>query len=229
MLAYDKQSGFDVTTGELMTRLESSNAFELFRCDHLDHAAGGLTSNRCESTPHAAGDSVLVGIGNSLVLEDTAALRLVKELARILPDDFCVINLEHSFSLLPEILESHRFVFIVDSMVCDGPPGTILILPLTDEVLAQKNVDQDINFRFSSTHSISWFDEIKLARLQERFQGEIIFIGIESSIAFERGDRLAALFSHAVDAAKDVLLSRERLMKSLSILPFEFLTPAHSK
>jgi|AGTN01.1.fsa_nt_gi hypothetical protein len=209
---------------------ESSNAFELFRCDHIKHIPEAEESKLCESVAQRVlGDSVLVGIGNALVLEDTPALRLVKELAKVLPDCFCTINLEHNFALLPEILKSHRSVYIVDSLLCDGPAGTIMFMPLTDEVLVNKNVDREIDFQFGSTHSISWFDEIKLARLQGLLHDSVTFVGIESSIIFEQDDRCCELFHQAVDLVEKVLLSQQDSLRPFSILPSKTRIPSCSK
>ena len=70
------------------------------------------------------GELIFVGVGSSLSLEDTPALHLVGDLAR-LHKDVCAVNLEHSFWLLPDILRTHKSIYIVDSFVSDGPIGFV--------------------------------------------------------------------------------------------------------
>lgn len=171
-----------------------------------------------------AGEAIFVGIGCSLSIEDTPALHLVKELARR-RKDVCAVNLEHSFALLPDIVESHKSIYIVDSIVCDGPTGSILILPLNDEIFEQKKLEEDNGLQFSSTHAISWFDELKLARLQGNLKQHITFIGVESKIAFDCQSVRQRLFEHAIEVVEAVLASDFVELTPKSVLP---CGPLHS-
>jgi len=166
------------------------------------------------------GELIFVGVGSSLSLEDTPALHLVGDLAR-LHKDVCAVNLEHSFWLLPDILRTHKSIYIVDSFVSDGPIGSILILPLDDEIFERKQLEEESGFQFRSTHSISWFDELKMARLDGIFKGSVTFVGIESSIAFEPEPTRMLHFNHALEAVEAVLSSDLSELTPRSVLPLE--------
>lgn len=199
-----------------MKKRDSSTKFELFRCDHIvadRHEAGSRQKVASET-----GEVIFVGIGSSLSLEDTPALHLVSNLARM-HKNVCAVNLEHSFWLLPDIVRTHKSIYIVDSFVSEGPIGNILILPLNDDIFDRKKLEEENGFQFGSTHSISWFDELKLARLEATLKGPVTFIGIESNIAFELERTRNLHFDHALEAVEAVLSSDLVELTPKSVLP----------
>lgn len=202
-----------------MKMRDSSTRFELFRCEHIALVAD--RNNKDGASQKEAlkeGELIFVGVGSSLSLEDTPALHLVGNLAR-LHRGVCAVNLEHSFWLLSDILRTHKSIYIVDSFVSDGPIGSILILPLDDEVFEGKKLEEESGFQFRSTHSISWFDELKMARRDGILKGSVTFIGIESSIAFEPEPTRILHFNHALEAVEAVLSSDLKELKPKSVLP----------
>lgn len=194
-----------------MKKHKTATNFELFRCRHV-----GALDEVCAKEP--LGQIIFVGIGSALSIEDTPALHLVRELSRV-DRKVCAVNLEHNFSLLPELVRTHRSIYIVDSFSSDGPTGNILILPLDGEILDRKRLDEEDGFHFSSTHAISWFDELKLARLRGPVKENITFIGIESNIAFEPERAQKQHFDHALKVVQSILASERDELAPISVLP----------
>ncbi|MBX9695907.1 MAG: hydrogenase maturation protease [Cyanobacteria bacterium] len=145
-------------------------ALQLFSCVHLCPMKRELRSDK------SRGGLVIIGVGNPLIDNDSIGLKVVKQLSLSGISEVCMINLETNFSLFADIIEIHDQVVIVDSMSSGGQSGNIVQLELTPEIL-QRGVPEE--YKFATTHSLSWLDELRMCSVSARWPRTVLFVGIE--------------------------------------------------
>lgn len=148
-------------------------------CTHIDPGDSGCSISPASKEPRQTANSnsiALVAVGNSLIQKDCRAASLLTQMEA--ESDICKFFLDGSPAWLREVLNQHAAVIIMDSVedFQGGTNGTLTV-PLTGEVLAKSG------FCISSTHGLSWLDEIKFYQLERQLPQHLIFFGIDASLS----------------------------------------------
>jgi len=133
------------------------------RCAHLDGTGG----------ENVAGSLALVAIGNPLIESDCAALELLakfqnKQSAR----EACIFSFDGNFYNLQSVFKNHNGVIILDSVQSTSSDKTVLIIPLTEDVLSKSG------FAVRASHGLSWLDEIKFRAISAPLPNSLVFFGV---------------------------------------------------
>ena len=110
--------------------------------------------------------TLVMGIGNILLKDEGAGVRIVERLAELNPDAPDIVWLDGgtlSFTLAPEV-EASRNLIVVDVTQLKSPAGTV-------QVFEDGEVDRMLGSAGRSVHEIGIMDLMDMARLAERLPG----------------------------------------------------------
>lgn len=122
------------------------------------------------------GDLVIIAVGNSLVVEDSAALTLLDRLSE--RSGVCKFAVGIYTSVIPAIIACHRAYLIIDAMPEDEETSTFSLLPLTAAVLDNRSPD---NPGLRASHGLSFMDELRILSRSSQTLPEGYFLGVSSN------------------------------------------------
>jgi hydrogenase maturation protease len=164
-------------------------------------------------TPDAANTVVVLGLGNLLRRDEGLGIRGLQRLQaryrlpdNVLPIDGGTLGLE-----LLSYVEAGERLLVLDAMLTDGPPGTLLRLA-GEEVPVYFGVK-------TSPHEISLPDLLAVARLRDREPREVVVLGLQPE-AIELGWELSPAVTAQVDALADAA-ARELRRWGLNVTELE--------
>ncbi|HMO22520.1 MAG TPA: hypothetical protein PKC98_16290 [Candidatus Melainabacteria bacterium] len=111
--------------------------------------------------------TALIGIGNSLIEEDSRGLALVESYQSNQGEEqkssACCFLLDNHFSHLPAIIKSHRVLIFADSALLPQLQGSGRISEAGFEVIELKKASlQEEAKRVKASHGLSWITDLLL-------------------------------------------------------------------
>lgn len=109
--------------------------------------------------------TALIGIGNSLIAEDSRGLALVESYqsarAKEQKSSACCFLLDNHFSHLPAIINSHRVLIFADSALLPKSQGSKKDTEANFEVIELKKASlQEEAKRVKASHGLSWITDL---------------------------------------------------------------------
>lgn len=140
--------------------------------------------------------TLVMGIGNILLKDEGAGVRIVERLAALNPDVPDIVWLDGgtlSFTLAPEV-EASRNLIVVDVTQLKSPAGTV-------QVFEDAEVDRMLGSAGRSVHEIGIMDLMDMARLTERLPERRALVGIQPQ-AIEWGEEPTPPVAAAIPVAQ---------------------------
>jgi len=140
--------------------------------------------------------TLVMGIGNILLKDEGAGVRIVERLAELNPEVPDIAWLDGgtlSFTLAPEV-EASRHLIVVDVTQLKAPAGTV-------EVFEDGEVDRMLGSAGRSVHEIGIMDLMDMARLSERLPERRALVGIQPQ-AIEWGEEPTPAVAAAIPVAQ---------------------------
>jgi hydrogenase maturation protease len=163
----------------------------------------------CESLPPTMKRTLVLGLGNPILSDDSVGLRVVQELQKVLPpQEDVVIDEDHWGGLrLMERLTGFDRAIIIDAIQTGAAPGTIRILH-PSEIPTQHS---------ASAHDVNLPTALAFGRqmgLHLPPDDSIVLVAIEAEDVLTFGEQctpaVAAAIPHAVKLVKEILSNWDR-------------------
>ena len=140
--------------------------------------------------------TLVLGIGNILLRDEGAGVRVVNRLAELNPEAEDIVWMDGgtlSFTLAPEV-EASRNLIVVDVTQLKSPPGTV-------QVFVDGEVDTMLRSAGRSVHEIGIMDLMDMARLAESLPERRALVGIQPE-AIEWGEEPTPAVAEALPVAQ---------------------------
>jgi hydrogenase maturation protease len=125
----------------------------------------------------SAGRTLVLGIGNTLLTDESAGVRVVEYLQVRNPELADVVWLDGgtlSFTLAPEVESAERLI-VVDATELGSPPGTV-------QIFVDAEMDRMLGGHGRSIHEVGLLDLMDIARLSERLPARRALVGIQPGL-----------------------------------------------
>lgn len=140
--------------------------------------------------------TLVLGIGNILLKDEGAGVKVVERLAALNPDVPDIVWMDGgtlSFTLAPDV-EAARHLIVVDVTQLKSPPGTV-------QVFEDDEVDRMLASHGRSVHEVGIMDLMDMARLTERLPERRALVGIQPE-AIEWGEDSTPAVAAAIPVAQ---------------------------
>lgn len=143
--------------------------------------------------------TLVLGIGNTLMTDESAGVRVVEYLQARNPDLADVLWLDGgtlSFTLAPEVESSARLI-VVDATELRSPAGTV-------QVFVDAEMDRMLGGHGRSIHEVGLLDLMDIARLSERLPARRALVGIQPGVVGWGSEPTADVAAAIPEAARAV-------------------------
>jgi hydrogenase maturation protease len=147
----------------------------------------------------SAGRTLVLGIGNTLLTDESAGVRVVEYLQVRNPELADVVWLDGgtlSFTLAPEVESAERLI-VVDATELRSPPGTV-------QVFVDAEMDRMLGGHGRSIHEVGLLDLMDIARLSERLPARRALVGIQPGLVGWGSEPTADVAAAIPEAARAV-------------------------
>jgi hydrogenase maturation protease len=122
---------------------------------------------------------LVIGVGNEIRGDDSAGLRVVRELRALIGNRVRVVESPGGVSELLDLWEGQDEVFLVDAVRSGQAPGTWFRVPVGTDPLPSSLME-------TSTHGLSVASAVALGQILGRMPRHLVVFGIEAA-HFEPG------------------------------------------
>ncbi len=146
--------------------------------------------------------TIVIGLGNPILGDDGVGWKVAEEVKRRLsPDSPVVVNcLSLGGINLMEHLIGYDRAILIDALAVQGPPGSILTLPLED-------LPNYSAYHTASTHDTTLQNALEMGRgIGAKLPSHVMVVGITAKQVFEFSERLTAEVRAAVPQAVNAVI-----------------------
>jgi len=114
----------------------------------------------------------IIGIGNENRKDDAIGIKVISVLEKMALSGVQLIKIQDDITDLLNLWANARLVILIDAVISDNPPGTIIRIDAND-------LSSFKSIKTTSTHSLSIINLIQLAKILGTLPEKLIFYGIE--------------------------------------------------